>query len=637
MGDDEAVEPNSLGSIADKLLFERTPLSERWTARNTHEQLRQTAARHGDRPALSFQLKSGPSDPAETLNWRDVLERVNAAANLFRRLGVGEGDAVAYLLPNCNEAAIVLLAGQTAGVVAPINPLLEPDHIASLLRETGAKVLVTLAPFVKTELNAHAIMAAAEAPCVETIVEVDLARYLTPPVKWLIPALRPKRPSIGTAKILNFEEELARERSDALDFEPEAGPDTISAVFHTGGTTGMPKLAPHRQIGMLYNGWLVDRLIYDETSVVLCPMPLFHCFGAYPMWIACVASGAHMVMPTPAGYRGDGVMDNFWKLIERWRVTFLTTVPTAAGALMQRPVNADVSSLEYAICGSAPLPRELFRQFEESTGVTILEGYGQTETTCLISCNPIVGERKLGSVGLPMPYTDVRILHMDQNGAVSKECPTDEVGEICIKSPAVFPGYTDAARNDKLFVDDEWLRTGDLGRLDVDGYLWITGRAKDVIIRGGHNIDPAVIEEALAKHPDVAVVGAIGQPDAYSGEKPCAYVELCAGAAVTGEDLKSFAAEHIGERAAIPTYVEILPEVPKTAVGKIFKPALRKSAIARVYEAALAEAGVDATVTVAEDSRLGLVAEVASISGDLDEETVGEALGPFARPWRKRP
>ena len=146
-----------------------------------------------------------------------------------------------------------------------------------------------------------------------------------------------------------------------------------------------------------------------------------------------------------------------------------------------------------------------------------------------------------------------------------------------------------------------------------------------------------MIEEALAKHPDVAVVGAIGQPDAYSGEKPCAYVELCAGAAVTGEDLKSFAAEHIGERAAIPTYVEILPEVPKTAVGKIFKPALRKSAIARVYEAALAEAGVDATVTVAEDSRLGLVAEVASISGDLDEETVGQALGPFARPWRKRP
>lgn len=628
-------EPKSMSSLADKIVFEQTPLSDRWTAQNTYEMLCQTAAKHGDRPALSFQLKSGPTDPAETLSWRDVLGRVNGAANLFRRLGVGEDDVVAYLLPNCNEAAIVLLAGQTAGIVAPINPLLEPAHIASLLKETGAKVLVTLAPFVKTDLNEKAIKAAAAAPCVETILEVDLARYLTPPVKWLVPLLRPKRPDAGAANVLSFDAELAKEQADALDFEPTAGPDTISALFHTGGTTGMPKLAPHQQIGMIYNGWVVDRLIYDERSVVLCPMPLFHCFGAYPMWIACVASGAHMVMPTPAGYRGDGVMDNFWKLIERWRVTFLTTVPTAASALMQRPVNADVSSLEYAICGSAPLPRELFRQFEEATGVTILEGYGQTETTCLISCNPTNGERKLGSVGLPMPYTEVRILHMDKNGDISKECVTDEVGEICIKSPGVFPGYTDPTRNDGLFAGGEWLRTGDLGRVDADGYLWITGRAKDVIIRGGHNIDPAVIEEALAKHPQVAFVGAIGQPDAYSGEKPCAYVELCEGPTVSGDELKAFAAEHIGERAARPTYIEIVAELPKTAVGKVFKPALRKSAIARVYEAALAEAGVSATVSVVEDPKLGLVAEVAATTGALDEKAVGEALGPFARPWRR--
>ncbi len=637
MSGDMSVEPKSMGTLADKRAIEAAPLSERWSARNTYELLCQTAARHGNRPALSFQIESGPKDSAETLTWFEVLSHVNQAANLFRRLGVGEGDVVAYLLPNCNETAIALLAGQTAGVVAPINPLLEPDHIAALLRETGAKVLVTLAPFPKSQLNEKALKAAAEAPSVETVLEVDIARYLTPPVKWLIPMFRPGRPDEGSAKVLNFEAEAAKEKSGGLTFQPEARADTISALFHTGGTTGMPKIAPHRQQGMLYNGWLVERLIFDENSVVLCPMPLFHCFGAYPMWMACVASGAHMVMPTPAGYRGDGVMDNFWKLIERWRVTFLTTVPTAVAALMQRTVNADVSSLQYAICGSAPLPKELFRQFEEATGVKILEGYGQTETTCLISCNPPNGERKLGSVGLPFPYTEVRILHLDQHGRVSKECGVDEVGEICVKSPGVFPGYTDPARNEGLFAEGGWLRTGDLGRLDADGYLWITGRAKDVIIRGGHNIDPAIIEEALAKHPQVAFVGAIGQPDSYSGELPCAYVELIDGGSVSAEELMAFAAENVGERAARPDYVEIVDELPKTAVGKIFKPELRKRAIARIYQAALAEAGIAAAVSVVEDPRLGLVAELSPATGALDEAAAGAALGAFARPWRTAP
>ncbi len=630
-------EPKSMNNIADKLVMETTPISDRWTARNTYELLRETAAQHGDRPSLSFQLLGGAKNAAETLSWAEVLGQVNQAANLFRRLGVGQDDVIAYLLPNCNETAITLIAAQTAGVVAPINPLLEPDHISALLRETGAKVLVTLSPFINTDLNEKAIKAAAKAPSVETILEINLKRYLSPPISWLIPLLRPKRPFDGTAPILSFSSECAKERADGLDFQLEAGPETVSALFHTGGTTGMPKIAPHQQFGMIYNGWLVDRLIFDERSVVLCPMPLFHCFGAYPMWMACVASGAHMVMPTPAGYRGTGVMDNFWKLIERWGVTFLTTVPTAVTALMQRPVDADVSTLRYAICGSAPLPRELFRQFEEATGVKILEGYGQTETTCLISCNPTNGERKIGSVGLPMPYTQVRILHLDKSGAMSKECATDEVGEICIQSPGVFPGYTDPTRNERLFVDGDWLRTGDLGRLDADGYLWITGRAKDVIIRGGHNIDPAVIEEALAKHPQVAFTGAIGQPDAYSGEKPCAYVELVEGATVTSDELKAFAAENVGERAARPDYIEIIDDLPKTAVGKVFKPALRKMAIARIFGAALTEAGVDAEIRVVEDKRLGLTAEISPTSGDLDEEKTGDALECFARPWRKAP
>jgi acyl-CoA synthetase (AMP-forming)/AMP-acid ligase II len=343
-----------------------------------------------------------------------------------------------------------------------------------------------------------------------------------------------------------------------------------------------------------------------------------------------------MVMPTPAGYRGEGVFDNFWKLVERWKATFIITVPTAAAALMQRKVDADVSSLRYALCGSAPLPQVLFKQFEAATGVKILEGYGMTEATCLISCNPPNGERKIGSVGLPFPYTDVRILHCDEAGAITKECGVDEVGEICVANPGIRAGatYTDPSKNAGLYADGKYMRTGDLGRIDADGYLWITGRAKDLIIRGGHNIDPALIEEALAGHPAVAFVGAIGQPDQHSGEVPAAYVERKAGANVESADLIAYAESKVGERAAHPKYVEIMEELPKTAVGKVFKPALRQSAIARVYSKALADAGIDASVTAEEDKKLGQIA-VVKLNGDgVSEEAINAVLGAFPRPWR---
>jgi acyl-CoA synthetase (AMP-forming)/AMP-acid ligase II len=197
-----------------------------------------------------------------------------------------------------------------------------------------------------------------------------------------------------------------------------------------------------------------------------------------------------VVFPTPAGYRGDGVFDNFWKLIERWKISFIITVPTAISALMQRPVDADISTVKTSFSGSAPLPLELFRRFEKASGVAIVEGYGLTEATCLVSCNPPEGEKKVGSIGLRFPYTDVRIVKTVDGELV--ECDTDEIGEICVSNPGVYAGntYTEADKNKDLYYQGTHLRTGDLGRIDADSYLWITGRAKDLIIRGGHNIDP---------------------------------------------------------------------------------------------------------------------------------------------------
>jgi fatty-acyl-CoA synthase len=624
-----------IATLADKRAVEaEMPWDERCRMRSLYEQLAATAGRFPQRAAVTFQLRSGPADKAVTLSWAELRREVTRAANLFRRLGIGPAETVAYILPNGVEAPLTLLAGATAGIVNPVNPLLSPEHIASILNDTRAKVVVTLAPFPKSDLAQKVAEAVALAPGVETVLQVDLTRYLAPPLAWIVPLIRPKLKVAHRARVLDFAKAVARERGEALDFEEALG-DRVCAYFHTGGTTGMPKVAQHRARGILYNGWCGQFYMFTEADVMMCPLPMFHVFAAYPILMSCLVSGAQVVMPTPQGYRGEGVMDNFWKLIERHKVTFMITVPTAVAALMQRKVDADVSILQLALSGSAAMPVELFHRFEEATGVKVMEGYGLTEATCLVAVNPPYGERKVGSVGLPFAYTDVAILHCDATGAVTKECATDEVGEICVRNPGVGSEiYTDPPRNNGVIAEGGYLRTGDLGRVDADGYVWITGRAKDLIIRGGHNIDPALIEDALMHHPQVAFAGAIGQPDARAGELPAAYVELVTGGIATAEALLEHARAAIHEPAAVPKYVEVVAELPKTAVGKVFKPDLRRRAIARVFDAALAEAGSGARVAaVVEDRRLGLVAEIGPGPGGRDE-TVGHVLGQFTVPWR---
>ena len=613
----------------------------------TYGLLSQTAGKFPSRNAVTYQLMSGPTDKCETFSWSELKDKTTQVANMLRELGVGETDVVAYLLPNTNETVLTYLGGQVAGIVNPINPLLGPEQIAAILRETNAKVLVTLRAFPKTDVSQKAADAVALAPNVHTVLEVDLHRYLTGIKKLIVPLIRPKTTVTHDAKVLNFSAEMNRQ-STTLAFE-DSTVDRVAAFFHTGGTTGMPKVAQHKYSGIVYNGWLGARLLFTEEDVQICPLPMFHVFAAIVSLGASLASGAHVVFPTPQGYRGEGVFDNFWKLIERHKVTFMITVPTALSALMQRKVDADISTLRIAFCGSSPLPLELYRRFEEAVNaekgstdvkLSICEGYGLTEATCLVSINPPDGEKRVGSIGIPFPYTNVRIV----NVATQIDCGSDEVGEICVASPGVYDGktYTETAKNADLFYPGEnsplgksvqYLRTGDLGRIDAEGYLWITGRAKDLIIRGGHNIDPAEIEEALAGHEAVALAGAIGQPDAHAGEIPCVYVELVDGATATEAELMAYAKANIHECAAHPKHLEIMDELPKTAVGKIFKPDLRKRAITRIFNAALANAGVAAEVgSVAEDKKRGLVAHLVK-TGTVDAVGVTKALGAFANPW----
>lgn len=623
----------SIANMADRDAIENEmPWEQRDVPKTLYQVLAKTAKAHPDNPAASFQILSGPQDKKETLTWSQMHDRVVQTANLLRSLGIGETDVVAYVLPNCNETILTLLGGGIAGIANPINPLLEPEQIASILRETNAKVVVTLRPFPKTDVAQKVAEAVRHAPNVNTVLEVDLNRYLTPPKSWIVPLVRPKfenRDHLAHADYKSFGREMMKQPT-TLSFADSDG-DRVAFYFHTGGTTGMPKVAQHKYSGMIYNGWCTSLLLSEDDNI-MCPLPLFHVMACHVILNGALYNGAHAIFPTPQGYRGEGVFDNFWKLNERYKTTFIATVPTAIAATMQRPVDADISSVKKAFSGSAPLPMELFKRFEDATGVNIIEGYGLTEATCLVSGNPVDGEKKVGSIGISYPYTDVKILLGSPEGPV--EAAVDEIGEICISNPGVYAGhtYTEAEKNKDLFYHDKYLRTGDLGRIDADGYLWITGRAKDLIIRGGHNIDPAEIEDALLGHPAVAFAGAIGQPDAKAGELPCAFVELVDGASVTPEDLVEHCKVHVHERAAQPKHVTIMDELPKTAVGKVFKPDLRKQAITRIYNLTLEEAGNPArVVNVVDDKKRGLVAQLDQ--NGADDDSVGKLLGDFTRPW----
>jgi fatty-acyl-CoA synthase len=564
----------SFASRADlKAIEAEAAWEDRDQPRSMYAFLSRTKDAHGKRPALSYQLLSTPGSKSETLTWADLHGRVTQAANLFRSLGVGEDDVVAYVMPNTVETAVTLLGGSVAGKVNPINPLLEAEQISAILRETKAKVVVTVRAFPKTDLAQKVAEAVKHAPSVKTVLEVDLLRYLGGVKRLIVPLIRPKNPVRHTANVKDFNAECARHPADRLTFK-DGTTDRVAALFHTGGTTGMPKVAQHKVSGMIYNGWLGEQLLFRPSDI--------------------------------------------WKLVAHWKVTYMVTVPTALSALMQRPVDADITTLRGAFSGSAPLPIDLFNRFEKATGVQIVEGYGLTECTCLVSINPPDGNKKIGSVGLPFPYCEVKILASDGAGGL-RDCAVDEIGEICVSNPGVFAGntYTEAAKNRDLYAGDKYLRTGDLGRLDGDGYLYITGRAKDLIIRGGHNIDPAIIEEALIRHEAVA------------------FVELVKGASVTQAELMDYAAQHIHERAAVPKHVEVLAELPKTAVGKVFKPDLRRRAIVRVYDAALAEAGLAAHVAeVAEDKKRGLVARIAT-TGAVEDAALAAVLGQFPPAWER--
>ncbi|MEA1604277.1 acyl-CoA synthetase [Pseudomonas spirodelae] len=626
----------AIKTLRDIRQIEQTPLAERDLPTSTYELIRRSAARQMDAPALSFILQGTADEVAYRLTYGQLLGKITQTANAFHRLGLRPGKAVSFLLPNLPQTHFTIWGGEAAGIVNAINPLLDPEHIAELIQASDSELLVTLAPFPGTDLWAKVAGLREQLPALKAIICVDMANLLPEPQRSAVKAQRGPLPD----GVLDFDELIASCPDDHLESGRVIAPDDIASYFHTGGTTGTPKLAPHshgNEVAMAYSMNLVTR--FAPGDVTLCGLPLFHVNGVIVTGLTAFIGGAEVLLATPQGYRNPALISNFWKIIERHEVSFFSGVPTIYAGLLQVPSEGhDLSSLKYALCGAAPMPVELIRQFESKTGLTLIEGYGLTEGTCGSCANPPIGERRPGSIGLPMPYCDVTIKVLDEQGVYLRDAAPNEIGNLCIRGATVFNGYLQSSKNAGIWVDGNWFNTGDLGRIDADGYIWLTGRSKDLIIRGGHNIDPQMIEEALHKHPAVAMAAAVGKPDEKAGELPVVYVQLKPGSHANEAELLAHAALHIPERAAIPKDAWIIESIPLTAVGKTFKPALRFDAIARVYQAALLELDQRLRVEVLSDDKRGQVAHIhlpaghATLAAAITQRLAGFAVAIELHP-----
>ncbi|QQS12015.1 MAG: acyl-CoA synthetase [Rhodospirillales bacterium] len=604
---------------ADIVELERVPVAERIRHNNVLDVMLEAAERNADRVAIRFLSGAGAADPVRDVTFKEMMRRTIQSANLLRAQGIGPDDTVTLLMPSLPETFFTLWAAEIACVANPVNYFLEPSQIAGIMKEAGSKALVAVDPSIYPDLW----------PKVEAI------RAAMPGLK----VIRVGGRGANAPGVIDYDDAVDAQPGDRLVAPKTLARDTVAALFHTGGTTGLPKLARHTHGAMALMAW-TNTLFFDlgPGTVMLNPLPQFHVGGTLFGGLAPFAAGWTVVMPTPLGARNPAIVREYWGIVERNKVNVGGAVPTSLAAIMNVPRDGhDTSSLKVFVTGGSTVPVELIRRIESEIGVPVIEGYGMTEVHCYSTMNPMHGERRPGSVGLRVPYTEVRVADVGPDGAIVADRALGEIGHVLMRGPQVTPGYLKPAHNKGAVLADGWLDSGDLGRLDADGYLWLTGRSKDLIIRGGHNIDPIVIEDVLTRHPAVETCAAVGRPDGYAGELPVVFAQLRPGASATPEELLAFARERIPERAAAPVEAIVLPLMPVTGVGKIFKPALRIEAARRVFDAALAPLraeGVEASVAVGDDATHGTLATVrVAAGGKLARDAVvkrcAELLGAF--------
>ncbi len=504
-------------------------------------------------------------------------------ARALVRLGIKRGDRVAISLPNMPQFPIAFYGALKAGaVVVPTNPLYTPFELQHQLSDSGAKVIVLL-----DQLYPNLAEVRARTP-VEQVILAGVADYF-PPALAVAYRVRESATSRGKPhvdqralradKSIHHFKELLGRASDSQGFEvyplPEpAGPDDLALLQYTGGTTGLAKGAMLTHRNLLANA--AQCLTWNEQPpdmkhVTLCVAPFFHVYGlTVAMNMTMLAASTMVLLPRFT------VKDTL-KAIEKHRPDLFPGVPTMYLALAREVEqhHRDLSSIKVCISGSAPLPAEVQRRFEAVSGAKLVEGYGLTEASPVTHCNPVYGERHSGTIGLPMPNTDSAIINTESWDFL----PQGEQGEIAVRGPQVMRGYWNRPDETEKVLRDGWLRTGDIGVMDADGYFTIVDRAKDIIIASGFNVYPRDVEEALYAHPKVLEAAVVGMPDEYRGETVRAYIVVKPGEKLTATELDQWCHERLATYK-VPKSYEFRESLPKTLVGKVLRRALREETLA---------------------------------------------------------
>lgn len=500
-------------------------------------------------------VRLGPA----SLTYRQLADAAGAFAAGLRALGVAPGDRVALMLPNLPQYVIAYYGTLVAGgVVAQVNPLYVERELEHLLNDSGAGTLVLLDAFLPRALAVRGRTAVERLVVVRTPGAAEVA------------------PPEGT---IPFEEVVRRGAAAAAAGSaglPDVAPDDLAVLQYTGGTTGTSKGAMLTHRNLVANvvqmaAWVEN--FYDEDETLLAALPLFHSYGMTVCMNYAVYRGSTMLL-VPR-FEPQAVLD----VIRAHRPTSFPGVPTMYIAINALPdvKPEDLACLRVCNSGGAAMPVEVMRQFEARTGAAIIEGYGLSETSPVTHCNPTVGVRKPGSVGLPVPDTECRIVDVETG---ERDVPVGEVGEICIRGPQVMKGYWNRPEETAAALRDGWLYTGDIGRMDEDGYFYITDRKKDMINASGFNVYPRDVEEALFAHPGVREAAVVGVPDPYRGETVKAFVVPKPGVALSEAELDAHCRKNLAP-FKVPRLYEFREDLPKSMVGKVLRRVLLEEELAR--------------------------------------------------------
>jgi long-chain acyl-CoA synthetase len=536
---------------------------QRLTPAPLFELLDSAAAKYGARPCTNFLGK--------VLTYREIAQAVDRTAAGLQKLGVTKGTKVGLFMPNCPTFIIYYFATLKAGgTVVNYNPLYTLDELAFQVRDSETELMVTLdlkllfdkvEGLMKTGALKRSIVAsfAALLPGAKSVLfKLFKGKELSDPAKSPVAANIVLDADVG-------------KNAGKYQKHPIDAYNDVAVLQYTGGTTGTPKGAMLTHANVYVNSkqgaaWAATILVPGRERT-LAALPFFHVFAMTAVMNFALAQGAELViMPR-------FVLDDAMALITKTKPTVMPGVPTMFIAMLNHPKLAsfDLSSLKFCLSGGAPLPVEVKEKFEKLTGCKVVEGYGLSEASPSVTCNPLDGPVKEGSIGQPLPGTIVSLRDLAD---LNKEVPLGEKGEICIKGPQVMKGYWNRPEETANQFIGEYLRTGDVGVMDEDGFIFIVDRIKDLIICSGYNVYPRRIEEAIYEHPAVEEVTVIGIKDDYRGEAPKAFIKLKAGTTATKEDILKHLEPKIS-KIEMPAEIEFRDALPKTMIGKLSKKELK--------------------------------------------------------------